>query len=71
MGTPGVPPHTFPSMNHDKAPSRRRADDLPPPGRRTGEGSASVLPYLAAALAGRLQPGPPGGVERRAPPPRR
>lgn len=50
---------------------RRRAEDLPPPGSRTGEGSASVLPYLALSLAARPNPGPPGGVERRARPPRR
>ena len=49
----------------------RRAEDLPPPGNRTGEGSASLLPYLALALAGKPKPGPPGGVERRAQPPRR
>lgn len=58
-------------MNHENVRWQRRADDLPPPGRRSGQGSASVLPYLAALLAAKPQPGPPGGVERRGRPPRR
>ena len=48
------------------AANKRRADDLRPPGRRTGEGLDSLLPYLAATLASK--PGPPGGIERRARP---
>jgi hypothetical protein len=58
-------------QRHENARLRRRAEDLPPPGNRTGEGSASLLPYLALALAGKPKPGPPGGVERRAQRPRR
>jgi len=46
----------------------RRADELRPPGRRTGEGVDSLLPYLAVTLASKPKPGPPGGVERRARP---
>ena len=38
---------------------------LPPPGRRNGEGSASILPYLLMSLATR--PAPP--VPERAPGP--
>lgn len=71
MGMTRVPAHPFPLTDDDAAPRRRRAEDLPPPGRRTGEGSASLLPYLALALAGKLHPGPPAGVERRGRPPRR
>ncbi len=56
---------------HETTRLRRRADDLPPAGSRTGEGSASLLPFLAVLLAGRPRPGPPGGVERRSVPPRR
>jgi hypothetical protein len=55
-------------QGHEQTRWRRRAEDLPPPGRRTGEGSASVLPFLALALAAKPNPGPPGGVERRAAP---
>ncbi|MHB1122966.1 MAG: hypothetical protein ACYC0T_09620 [Ramlibacter sp.] len=58
-------------QRHENGRLRRRAEDLPPPGSRTGEGSASVLPYLALAVAGKPNPGPPGGLERRARPPRR
>lgn len=47
---------------------RRRADDLQPAGRRSGEGSDSLLPYLTAALASKPLAGPPGGLERRARP---
>lgn len=58
-------------QRHDNGRLRRRAEDLPPPGSRTGEGSASLLPYLALSLAAKPNPGPPGGLERRARPPRR
>ena len=44
----------------------RLIDDptIPPPGRRNGEGSASILPYLVRTLAskpmaGPSEPGPP------------
>lgn len=52
----------------DPAGSRRRADDLPPPGQRNGQGIASLLPYLALTLASKPASGPPGGIERRARP---
>jgi hypothetical protein len=39
-----------------------------PAGRRTGAGSASVLPYLLQSIGAKPNPGPPGGVERRARP---
>ena len=65
----GLPP-TLPASSRSPG-WRRRADDLPPPGHRTGEGSASVVPYLALSLAAKPKAGPPGGLERRAQPPRR
>ncbi len=38
----------------------RLIDDptIPPPGRRNGEGSASILPYLAKTLAAKPTAGP-------------
>lgn len=48
--------------------AKRRAEDLPPPGCRTGHGIASLLPFLAITLASKPNPGPPGGIERRARP---
>jgi len=55
----------------------RLLDDptIPPPGRRTGEGSASILPYLARTLAAKPMAaasspapaparGPTGGAQR-------
>jgi len=53
---------------HENARFRRRAEDLPPAGRRSGEGSSSLLPYLAATLAAKPAAGPPGGMERRSRP---
>jgi hypothetical protein len=48
--------------------AKRRAEDLPPPGCRTGHGMDSLLPYLAVSLASKPNAGPPGGIERRARP---
>jgi len=53
---------------HESARFRRRVEDLPPAGRRSGEGSSSLLPYLAVTLASKPTAGPPGGMERRARP---
>jgi hypothetical protein len=38
----------------------RLVDDptIPPPGRRNGEGSASILPYLVKTLASKPMAGP-------------
>lgn len=38
----------------------RMIDDptIPPPGRRNGEGSASILPYLVKTLAAKPMAGP-------------
>lgn len=33
---------------------------IPPPGRRNGEGSASILPYLARTLAAKPMAAPSG-----------
>lgn len=33
---------------------------IPPPGRRNGTGSSSILPYLARSLAAKPQGDPPG-----------
>jgi hypothetical protein len=58
--------------------SERVFDDptLPPPGRRSGDGSTSILPYLLKTLATRPQaagietlPQPAGPVAQAAPPP--
>ena len=49
-------------------PGTLRAAVLRPPGCRTGEGLASLLPYLAVTLASKARPGPPDSVERRARP---
>lgn len=40
----------------------RLLDDptIPPPGRRNGEGSASILPYLARTLAAKPMAAPSG-----------
>lgn len=48
--------------------AKRRAEDLAPPGCRTGHGMDSLLPYLAVSLAAKPAAGPPGGIERRARP---
>ena len=57
--------------------SERVFDDpnLPPPGRRSGDGSTSILPYLLKTLATRPQaagiealPRPAGPVSLTAPP---
>jgi hypothetical protein len=48
--------------SHTADPSKR---DNAPPGRRTGEGTATLLPYLLHFLASRPKVGPPGGIERR------
>lgn len=49
----------------------RLIDDptIPPPGRRNGEGSASILPYLVKTLASKPMPGPsvPGPRPERRP----
>lgn len=49
----------------------RLIDDptIPPPGRRNGEGSASILPYLARTLAAKPMAGPslPGPPPDRTP----
>lgn len=39
----------------------RLVDDptIPPPGRRNGEGSASILPYLVKTLASKPMAAPP------------
>lgn len=51
----------------------RLIDDptIPPPGRRNGEGSASILPYLARTLAAKPMagPSPPGPQADRTPEP--
>lgn len=49
----------------------RLIDDptIPPPGRRNGEGSASILPYLVKTLAAKPMAGPslPGPQPERTP----
>lgn len=49
----------------------RLIDDptIPPPGRRNGEGSASILPYLVKTLAAKPMAGPslPGPQPARRP----
>lgn len=43
----------------------RAAPRLAPPGRRTGEGSASILPYLLMSLASKPTPAVPDILRRR------
>jgi hypothetical protein len=53
----------------DRLVSDRLWDDptIPPPGRRSGTGSWSILPYLAKSLAAKPKEGHPAGEEAPAP----